>query len=248
MARDSASLDDAAQAPRRANVTLLLRRHSAYGLAALLALTVPAFWPSYLHPAAVERDYHVHFHGISMFAWTVLLVAQATLIRTGRTAFHRALGSAAYALGPAIVLSTILLTNHRLKQPADAGLLYFFFLQAALIAIFAFCWLQALRHRREPALHMRYMIGTALAMFDPIVARILYTFAGSVPPFMQVATFAAIDAFLLALMMRERGGAAARVFPSLLGMFVVTEVALFTVPQTAAWKGFAAWYGAIPMP
>ena len=103
MARDSARLEDAAQAPARANVTLLLRRHSAYGLAALLALTVPAFWPSYLHPAAVERDYHVHFHGISMFAWTVLLVAQATLIRTGRTAFHRALGSAAYALGPAIV-------------------------------------------------------------------------------------------------------------------------------------------------
>jgi uncharacterized membrane protein len=252
MARDSARIDAiaTAPAPTGAGLTPLLRRYGAFGLGALLGLTVPAFWPSYFFPPAVEADYHVHFHGISMFVWMILLVAQASLIRAGNPALHRAFGKLGYVAGPAIIVSTILLTNHRLKQPPSAELLYFFYLQLALLAIFTVCWLQALRHRREPALHMRYMIGTALAAFDPIVARVLYNTFGTEPPFMQLATFAMIDAILLALILREsgrRGSAAARVFPRLLALFVAIEIPLFFLPQTLAWKQFATWYGSIPM-
>ena len=231
--------------------TTVLRRQSAVALGALLLLTIPAFWPSYFFPPSVERDYHVHFHGLFMFAWMILLVSQATLIRTGHASLHRSFGKIAYVLGPAIVVSTMLLTNYRLKRPPDFPMLYFFYLQVALISIFAICWFQALRHRHEPALHIRYMIGTALALFDPIVARVLYNTFGTEPPWMQVATFSMIDAILLALIVRERtreSAPATRIFPALLAIFVAIEIPQFIVPQTTAWKSFAVWYGSIPLP
>ena len=240
----------AATASRTANLTALLHRRAVFFFTGLLLLTLPAFWQSYFFPPKVEVDYHVHFHGIAMFLWVILLVAQATLIRTGHRALHRQLGKVSYGLAPAIVVSTLLLANHRLKQTINAELLYFFYLQAALLAIFAVAYVQAIRHRHTPALHARYMVCTALAIFDPIVARVLFFQLGTVPPFMQLATFAMIDAILLALILRERGresGPATRVFPAMLALFVAVEIPQFVVPEMPWWRAFAEWYGGLPL-
>src|SRR6188768_2825231 len=111
------------------SVTALLHRHAVFHFCALLLATIPAFWPSYFFPPKVEADYHVHFHGIVMFLWVFLLVAQAGLIRAGRRDLHRLLGKASYALAPAILISTLLLMNYRLKGAINAELLYFLYLQ-----------------------------------------------------------------------------------------------------------------------
>ena len=233
------------------SVTALLHRRSVFYLGALLLLTIPAFWPSYFFPKRVEADYHVHLHGIVMFLWTILLVGQAALIRAGRRELHRAMGKTSYVLAPAVVVSTLLLMNHRLKGEIPPDLLYFLYLQAVLVAFFIFCYAQAMRHRRAAALHARYMIGTAFAIFDPIVARVLYVFFGTEPPYMQLATFAMMDALLLALILRERrseSGPATGVFPAMLGILVALQIPQFVVPGQAWWAGLARWYGALPMP
>src|SRR5688572_24804426 len=227
------------------NVTALLHRRAVFYFSALLLATIPAFWPSYFFPPRYETDFHVHFHGIAMFLWVVLLVAQAALIRTGRRDVHRQLGKTSYAIAPAIVISTLLLMNHRLKGAIGAELLYFVYLQFVLTAFFAFCYVQAMRHRHAPALHARYMVGTAFAIFDPIMARVLFVSFGTEPPWMQLATFAMMDALLLALILWERGREeppATRVFPLLLAIFVATQVPQFSVPRMAWFADFARWY------
>jgi hypothetical protein len=235
---------------RAPTVTALLHRRAVYLFGALLALTVPAFWQSYFFPPKVEADYHVHFHGIVMFAWVFLMVAQGALIRAGRRGIHRQLGKVSYALAPAMVVSTLLLVNYRLKQAINPEVLYFLYLQAVLLAIFIFSYVQAIRHRRVPALHARYMVCTALAVLDPIVARVLYFQLGTVPPMTQVATFAIIDALLLFLILRERereSSPATRVFPAMLGLFVAAEIPQFFVPAMGWWRGFAEWYASLPL-
>jgi hypothetical protein len=203
---------------------------------------VAAFWPSYL-TRLTDVGAPVHAHAAAMTAWIVLLVAQAWLMRSGRRAAHRALGRVSYVLVPFAVLATLALARHMLrhaKTPLVDETLYFLYLQLSLIAVFALCWVQAIRHRRTPHLHAAWMIGTGLALVDPIGARILFHAFGAQPPLMQLVTFALVDALLVALLLRERRRAPpVRAYPALLAIFVATQLPTFFVHKTAAWRAFA---------
>lgn len=234
-------------APRPSDIAFF--RSSAPFFALLMALAVVAFWPSYLYPKQVERDWHVHVHGISLFLWGAMLIVQPFLIRGGRLALHRRLGKLTYVLAPVIVVSTILLVHHRAATELTPVLLYFLWIILGLTAVFAFCWAQAIRYRRTPALHARWMIGTGLTMIDPIMARILFNHFGVEPPLLQVLTYALIDAILIALWLRDRRlGNGIRVFPTMLAVFVAVEIPTFILPQLAGWKSFAQWFAALPLP
>jgi hypothetical protein len=224
-------------------------RKSAPWFALLMLLAVPAFWPSYLYVEKVERDWHVHLHGFALFAWGTMLVVQPWLISKGNWALHRRIGKLSYLLAPLVVASTILLGSYRLKAELGTSQLYFLWVQAALLALFTLAYVQAIRHRRAPALHARYMACTALAMLDPIMARIVYNHAGIDFPILQVLTWLMIDAILLYLWKRdaERGNGI-RVFPGMLAAFVVMQVPTFFLYKTEAWAGFARWYAALPLP
>src|SRR5688572_1154325 len=172
-----------------ANAEASMQRTVGWWFLVLLLAAMPAFWPSYFSAPPFRDDFfHVHLHGLAMFAWLLLLAAQAFLIRSGRRPLHRALGKVSYGLVPLIVASTLLLAHYRLRQgPPNAELLYFFCVQLGLMVAFVFAYAMAIRHRREPMLHMRYMLGTALAVVDPILARLLAIHLGVNPPLMQVA-------------------------------------------------------------
>lgn len=226
-------------------------RSVVWYFAALLGVAVAGFWPSYFAAPAFKADFlHVHFHGLVMFAWCALLIAQAWLIRGGLRRQHRALGKLAFVLVPAIVVSTFLLAHYRLRQgvpPPD--LLYFFYVQLALLAFFVLSFTWAMAHRREPALHMRYMTGTAFSFADPIFARILLNTVGVEPPLLQAITYGAIAAALAALMVRERAnGAHARVWGRMLAAFAMLTIPTFFVTQTQAWSSFAAAFARLPLP
>lgn len=218
-----------------------------FWFATLGLAAVAAFWPSYLTRLA-DVGLPVHAHALAMTAWIVLLVAQAWLMRSGRRAAHRALGRLSYLLVPLTVLATLALARHMLrhaKTPLTDETLYFLYLQLSLIAVFALCWTQAIRHRRTPHLHAAWMIGTALALVDPIGARILFHAFGAQPPLMQFVTFAAVDAILLALLLRERRRAPpVRAYPLLLAVFVATQLPTFFLYRTAGWRAFAEVFAA----
>lgn len=222
-------------------------RHSLFWFATLGVLAAVAFWPSYL-VRLTDVGLPVHVHAVAMTAWIVLLVAQAWLMRSGRRAAHRVLGRVSYVLVPLTVLATLALARHMLrhsKTPLTQETLYFLYVQLSLIAVFAFAWAQAIRHRATPQLHAAYMIGTALALVDPIAARLLFHAFGTQPPLMQLLTYAFVDAALVWLLLRERRRqAAVRAYPTLLAVFVAAQLPTFFLYRTTAWRAFAEAFAA----
>jgi uncharacterized membrane protein len=224
-------------------------RASPFYFGALLLLAIPAFWPTYFFPPKYESDWHVHVHGVAMFSWMALLIAQGALIRTRRNEWHRALGRVSYVLVPVMVVSTILLAHYRLHERIDPEVLYFFYVQVALMGVLAYAWAMAIRNRRQPMRHMRYMVCAALTVVDPIVARLLFFFGGIDFPPTQMVTFAAVDAILLVLIrrdVRERGQSP--VYPGMLALFIATQLPTFFLYTQPGWRAFAEWFAALPLP
>ena len=238
--------------PGAATAGAALLRRSAQFLALLGPLVAIGFWPSYFARALEVSQWRIHAHGFLMLAWVVLLLAQAFLVRADRRPVHRGLGRISWILVPLIVASTVSLAHWRLNNlgadPLET-LVYFLYVQAALLVQFLAAWTLAMANRRRPLVHARYMLCTALAIFDPIVARIVFNVLGVDYPWLQVVTYGMIDAILLALIAWERRHATgSTVFERMLALFVVTQAPTFFLWTTPAWRSFAAWFAALPLP
>jgi hypothetical protein len=216
---------------------------------ALLAAAIPAFWPSYLFPKKYESDWHVHLHGIAMFLWMLMLIVQSTLARARAFETHRALGKASFVLVPVIVASTLLLAHYRMRSGLNRELVYFFYVQVALLVQFLAAYLLAIANRRTPAMHMRFMACTALALVDPIFARLLYIHFGIEPPLMQLITYGAIDLVLVALIVHDRGQRSySHAYEGMLALFVATQAPTFFLTTTKEWLAFTQAFARLPLP
>jgi uncharacterized membrane protein len=224
-------------------------RTAVYYFAGLFLLAIAAFWPTYFFPPKYETDWHIHFHGVVMFGWVELLIAQAWLIRAKRNPIHRQLGKVSFVLAPVIVASTLLLAGYRLRESVTVDKLYFLYVQLSLIAVFGLSYGLAIANRRQSPLHMRYMVCTSLTLVDPIVARLLYFNLGIDFPQVQMFTYGLIDAILVALAWHDRKHhPGLRVFPAMLAVFVVSQAPTFFVYQQPVWREFARWYAGLPLP
>lgn len=224
-------------------------RAAPFFFLALLLLAIPAFWPSYIVPKRYETDWHVHLHGIAMLLWMLMLIVQASLIRAGSFPFHRALGKTSIVLVPVIVASTLLLAHYRMRSGLNKELLYFFYVQLSLLAVFLIAYFLAILNRRTPAVHMRFMVCTALALVDPILARLLYIHLGIEPPLVQLITYGVVDLILVALIVHDRiERQYAQVYPGMLVVFLVAQVPTFLVTNTAWWKAFIQSFARLPLP
>jgi hypothetical protein len=222
-----------------------------YGFAILALAAIAAFWPSYLSRSFGTIDATTHAHAAVMAAWCALLVVQPFLIRGGRTALHRALGKLSYALAPLVVAAALRLTQVRIQAlPADAVRdgAAFFYLPLSATALFGVSYALAMVFRRRPALHARFMVGTALSFVDPVLARIvasaLPTLDGSL---YQPITFAVMDGLLAVGIWRDRAatGATRAAFPVLLALFAIVELLWFTLAPSQAWMRLVERFGSL---
>lgn len=226
-----------------------MHQRAVFYFLGLLLLAAAGFWPTYLAAPRVEGDWHVHLHGVAMFCWMGLLIAQAGLVRARRLSTHRALGRVSFGLVPVIVVSTLLLAHYRMRQGLNVDLLYFFYVQVSLLAVFVASYALAIANRRRPAIHARYMVCAALTLVDPIVARILAFSVGAGFPAMQVATYCAVDAILLALIARDvRRQQEPHVYPVMLAVFIATQLPTFFLYRTGAWRALVESFAAMPLP
>ena len=224
-------------------------RAAPFFFAALLAAAIPAFWPTYFFPKKYETDWHVHLHGIAMFLWMLMLVVQSTLARVGSLPTHRALGKTSFVLVPLIVASTLLLAHYRMRSGIDKVLLYFFYVQLALMVQFVVAYCFAILNRGMSQIHMRFMACTALALVDPILARILYNHLGIEPPMMQLITYGVVDLILVALIVRDKMGRHySRAYEGMLVLFVVTQAPTFFLTQSKEWLAFTKAFAKLPLP
>lgn len=231
----------------------LMFPHSGLWFAALLAVAIFAFWPSYFAKLPDGPTAFMHAHAAIMLAWMALLIAQPLLVRAHRSDLHRVLGKVSYLLAPAAVVSAVLLAHSRFA-PIPAGEFAqaapFLYLPFAATLLFAISYGLAIAWRRSPPLHARFMICTALTLIDPVVARILgFRF----PPLPDDRLYPLIgygltELTLLVLIVAGRGATRGRsVFPAMLALFVLVHAGFFTVAQTQPWTRIAAWFRTLPL-
>ena len=227
-------------------------RNSVFFLVLIPIFAVWGFWVTYFTRPPGSYNIWEHVHGLAMFAWCVMLVAQSFLIRTNRRSVHRALGKISFVLAPLIVISTIFLAHHKLnvRQLNNEGL-YIFGLQFFIIILFAGFYTMAIVRRKQSDVHARWMICTAFTMLDPIFARIIAVNFYQVPfetGVFQWMTFAFIDVIVILLVIRDwKSSGRHDVFLPALALLVVAQTAMLTVWDTAIWKSFAGWFAGLPL-
>jgi hypothetical protein len=138
--------------------------------AAVAAFGAIGFYASYFRhfPAFAGIGWQVHFHLLTVVAWLGMLVAQGWLAATKRLALHRKLGRLSFVLVPLIFVGFGLITSYGQLRHKDPALLGAAFLDASL---FASLYALAIVHRRNPALHSRYMMLTPVSFLNPTLGR-----------------------------------------------------------------------------
>jgi hypothetical protein len=121
-----------------------------------------------------------HVHGALMGAWVLLLVVQPVLIYNRRFTAHGFLGKLTYVLAPLVIISMFFIA----RENYQTGILKK--TSVDVMAIQSITWMQlfmfvlfyslAIYHRKITAMHMRFIIGTAILMIGPSMNRILISY------------------------------------------------------------------------
>jgi hypothetical protein len=225
---------------------------SAVG-AALLLLSVAAFWtPYFSHPTRIAEPY-VHGHVFFVALWMAALIAQPLLIRARRLDLHRAIGRASFAVAPLVGISALLLAHSRFSRMDEATFArspFTLYLPVMSTTAFLASYALALAFRRHRAAHAAFMAGTAFALVEPIAVRLIffYTPAGEVHWIYDVIGIAVVGTMLTILIVGFRDVPRARnAFVALLVLFGTLSAGWFTLARTHGWATFARWFVDLPL-
>jgi uncharacterized membrane protein YozB (DUF420 family) len=224
---------------------------SGYWFAAFFLVTLFAFWPTYFSKLPARMDVYTHVHAVLMTAWFGLLVAQPFLIRRERRVWHRRLGRTSFVLVPLIAVTWVLLIHARASAMPEAVFERegkFFYLPFVSSFLFIASWVMAILRRRVPGLHARYMVCTAFAAIDAVLARLLFF---NLPPFSnpfvyQWVGFGVTDLVIGLLFLADRGPHR-RAFAHMFVLFTLMHALWFTAAQGAAWLALVRWFRALPL-
>ena len=237
--------------------TTTLQNNSVYFFVSLVPFATAAFgYNFFIRDLSSFVTMH-HFHGIGMFAWLFMLVAQASLIRSNQRSVHRMLGKTSYVLVPFIAITTALLAHYSFGTRFDTPIGSFVVaLQLFLLLQFLIIYGIGITKRKTPDVHGRWMIGTAMPMIDPIFNRlIMYTLAPVFPVFELAGvfiTFGATDLLISALAYWDwKTNSRKDVFLPMLFICVGTQIpilALFFIePWQNVWSVFTNWFITLPL-
>jgi len=232
------------------NVTASLNRNSNFFFAAFIPFAIVAFgYNFFVRDMSTFVTVH-HLHGIGMFAWLFLLVAQASLIRTGNRELHRKLGKSSYALVPFIAVSTILLAHYTFGTRAPGGT-RLVALQLFMLLQFLIIYTNAMRHRKTPDVHARWMIGTVLPMIDPIFARLIGRFLELGIPNIYVTFSATILLAASFVIWDWRAHRRKDVFLPMIIICLATQFPVLAIrfiePWENIWITFTNWFLSLPL-
>lgn len=226
--------------------------NSAFLFALIPVVAIWGFRVTYFTRPPETLSAYDHIHGLAMFGWIFILVMQSFLIRTNRRDIHRMMGKLSYLLAPLVIISTLVLANYRLNvRGLTAEGMYLLELQIFILIQFTVFYTMAMRHRKKPTVHARWMICTAFTLLDPILARVILVNFMQVPfesGFIQYMTFGFIDLIVIALVFWDWKSHQRRdVFLPALILLLVTHLCVFVFNGTPAWQSFATWYQSLPI-
>ena len=184
------------------------RFYVGMALFGLMAIAV-GFSTTYFIPMA-RRTFSVpgvvHLHGLSAFGWMCLLLAQAVLVRSGRTKLHMRIGQAGPALAIAIWSSGILTAAWAARRDLPSqGLVAeasFMGTVSGLTLFLAFV-IAGYVTRRRPAAHKRWIALATIAVLWPAIFRWRHLLPAMSRPDIVLGLFVA-NLPILAAMLRDR--------------------------------------------
>lgn len=226
-------------------------RHLSIAALALLALAPLAFWPAYLSKPNAA-DLYTHAHAVLGTFWLLLLVVQPVLVKASRPG-HRLLGRIGLLVGAAFCVSGLLIAHRSvarmsLEQFTREG--RYVYLPLAMVAIFASALLLAVVWRHSAEAHGRFMAATALALLDPLFARLLFFYAPPLPAesLHQAPAFAVSMAVIVVMLASWPAGSPGRRPLQYFGAGVAgLWLGFLWVPHTSTWQSWVAWFRALPL-
>ena len=141
----------------------------------LLPITFIAFFSSYFVQFphfSEEVPPLIHLHATMALLWIIVLIVQPLLLRYGKRRLHHLIGKLSYIFFPLLIISTMPLLGEILQSDYSR----FASIPIGELLLLTICYLLAIYHRKNPRLHMRYMIGTSLSFLGPTLGRILPLF------------------------------------------------------------------------
>ncbi len=152
-------------------------RHAHWYILGLFPLIALAYWPGYLSTLPTA-SWQFHLHGLTAFAWLMLLAAQSWTIQHGDRDTHRLAGLGSLVLFPLFMAGgAALFFGMAAKMNAGSEFHVLFapqlaWLDTASVAMMVAFYHQALRHRRKVKLHSAYMLATVIPLLPPILGRL----------------------------------------------------------------------------
>lgn len=192
-------------------------------------------------PSPSEAVFYVH--GAMFTAWIVLLLVQASMVATGRTALHRRIGPFGALLAVAmVVLGTYggLVAAHRATGFVEIPIPPLQFLAVPIfdMVLFAtFVWL-AVAKRGDPQTHKRWMLLATINLVTAAIARWPGVFELG-----PLAFFGLTDLFIAALAVWDLRSRGRLHFATLWGglLTIVSQPLRLVVSGTEGWLAFARW-------
>lgn len=219
---------------------------------AALALTLLAFWPSYLSKLpAGKQAWHVHAAGAML--WTLLVIFQSWAIHNGKRGLHRTVGLFSFALFVLFLVGGVMALQAEaitlaggLDKPENFVIGQFGFFDPLANIGFAYLFYGGLKHRRNVQLHARYMVASLLFLVAPVIWRLLAQFI----PFLAADTPETAWRFSLGMAAGNAGALAlawylyrlapkhGRPFQIAMGFIVAQQVLFETVGRLDSWAWF----------
>ena len=190
-----------------------------------------------------ELSLYVHIHGLVFTSWVLLLLAQTTLVATGRTDLHRKLGVGGAVLAALLLIVGTTTAVLRVKGGGSSpipGVPPLSFLAVPLfdMVVFAILISAGLVLRNRPDTHKRLMTLATIALMSAPIARIPGVLRAGPPGF-----FGLTDLFIVAMLVYDLA-TRRKVHPATIwgGLVIVASQPLrLMISGTPAWLAFAGW-------
>lgn len=145
----------------------------------MMALVLAGFWP-YVSAYGVDkpRPLTIHLHALVFIGWMLLLLTQITLVYRGRTATHRRVGRFGMAwgvlvLGMGLVATVVAPLAHlRAGEWTLDEAAAFLILPIGDMVLFGILFAVAIRYRRRPEVHKRFILLATVALLFAPAARL----------------------------------------------------------------------------
>jgi len=189
-----------------------------------------------------------HFHAIGFLLWFALLLVQPLLIRYDQLPLHRRLGKFSYFLVPYIALTVFGMARAAYQSKGSSWLLGVYppslFFAVLGLGNFLLFYGLAIIYKQNRAYHMRYLIATSLALIEPSLGRFFHLWL-RLNPVGGILTLLIVYAIIIGLMVYDKVkfGRVHKAYYVVLGVTVLIDIAVPTIPRTQLWQAIALKIG-----